>query len=173
MDTMYEIKQTLEMALELARIASDWNLDEVEIGCTMVSMYALAEMFEQTIDNLPTMPQPEMGQMPDEVREGFREIFDFIKGYFPNDPDMSICENWLNSLPNVPEPDWDANEDAKWRTIDARGEVCYWMGSEPYIEKRQHFWTCKEGLGFARWDDHIDLPLGIDWRTTLFKRREE
>jgi len=39
----------LQKAVQLARIASDWNFDEVEIDEEMVSIHELIEEFEMVI----------------------------------------------------------------------------------------------------------------------------
>ena len=55
MDMPIDVRKLLDKAAQLAVIATDWNLDEVEINGEMVSTYALQVEFE---DALAAQPQP-------------------------------------------------------------------------------------------------------------------
>ena len=45
-----KLKQSVEEAIQLAEICSDWNLDEAEINGKMFPMYAIREHFEQALN---------------------------------------------------------------------------------------------------------------------------
>lgn len=115
--------------------------------------------------------------IPDDVRQWIQQlVWDAEQNELPDitKEQLYCVGEWLDSQPTAPEPDWSqAPPNAKWYTVDSRGERCWWVLDEaPYIEPRQHFWTCKHGLGYAHWIDRIDLPICVDWRTTLRKRPE-
>ena len=76
------------------------------------------------------------------------------------------AEEWLDNQPTVPEPDWSqAPEDAQHHAIAANGWGAYY-GDEVRMTDDQ--WWSDDGP--LMWDKHYDLPIGIDWRTTLRER---
>ena len=74
-----------------------------------------------------------------------------------------------DAQPDAPLPDWTtAPEWAQWWAVDADGMAC-WYTSEPKIYEsvwgpEDDRWHVTHGL--------VDLPLGVDWRTTLRRRPE-
>jgi hypothetical protein len=56
------VKKTLDKALQLANIASDWNLSEVEIDGEMVDIYDLTGEFEVVLATLNEQPQMAQAQ---------------------------------------------------------------------------------------------------------------
>lgn len=57
------IQKALDEAIQLAEIASDWNLDEVEIDGEMVSIYDLQDRFKVALAAI-TPPAPDWSQAP-------------------------------------------------------------------------------------------------------------
>jgi hypothetical protein len=51
-----QVALALSKAAQLAAIASDWNLDEVEIDGEMVSTYTLREEFKRVLSLLVRLP---------------------------------------------------------------------------------------------------------------------
>lgn len=49
MRDVYDLKEAVRKAIQLASIATDWNLDEVEIDGQMVSTYELRDEFESVL----------------------------------------------------------------------------------------------------------------------------
>lgn len=45
-----KLKAAMEQACQLANIATDWNLDEVEIDGKMIRTYELCKLFEQALE---------------------------------------------------------------------------------------------------------------------------
>jgi len=84
--------------------------------------------------------------------------------------------DWLQSQPTAPEPDWStASPDTQYHTIDASGLGIWWNTSHP-PQPVVFLWVSdeldKEQQYFMIVDYVYDLPLGIDWRTTLRRRPE-
>lgn len=89
------------------------------------------------------------------------------------------ARQWLNSLPShLPQPDWDrAPEWAKWWAVDANGWAA-WFRAKPYCDKSEGACWCPqpvmvEGIHIIDSPEHdrqIELPIGVDWRTTLQRR---
>lgn len=114
--------------------------------------------------------------IPNEVREALDEI---LWAYYDNskfDPDFDrntygIVSEWRDSLSQAPEPDWSkAPEWAEWWAVNADGGVA-WFENKPTIWVSVVYcgWESNKG----RWKtilDRLELPLGVDWRTTLRKR---
>ena len=82
-----------------------------------------------------------------------------------------------NRLPTAPEPDWSqAPEWAEWWAVDGAVEPCEnsnscWFENEPTQGDNATWWITVE-RGMSQSDRVVDLPIGIDWRTTLRKRPE-
>jgi hypothetical protein len=120
----------------------------------------------------PEVPESEPMQMPDEVRgwiESAAKVASDSARYYDADSSSSDAVlAWLDAQPAAPEPDWTTAPDwAQWWAVSARGVASWWAGDKPYIDG-------------ALWDNGggklityvIDLPLGVDWRTTLRRRPE-
>lgn len=77
---------------------------------------------------------------------------------------------WLDAQPEAPEPDWTTAPDwAQWWAVDADG-LAYWYGIVPPTLSPTHDMWDTGPDGFDTPIGYIDLPLGIDWRTTLRTR---
>jgi len=87
-----------------------------------------------------------------------------------NDSDVRYVR--ADTQPEAPEPDWDeAPEWAQWWAVDADG-LTYWYGIVPPTLSPTHDMWDTGPDGFDTPIGYIDLPLGIDWRTTLRRRPE-
>ena len=108
--------------------------------------------------------------IPGNIRE---LIVKSVGYYLPPDEQVTVMD-WLDNQPAVPEPDWDAAPEwAEWYMVAPDGTIIYIDGQThedmptPVAEEGEWdwFWKCQyEEPG------HVDLPLGIDWRTTLRRR---
>ena len=110
--------------------------------------------------------------IPDDVRYALDIMLKHYDGTWGSWPSAELhigqMRNWLDTLPQLPEPDWtQAPEWAMWWAMDADGEP-FWMEDEP-----AHFdgvWACD---GRDMYDPSISsqkMVLGIDWRLTLAAR---
>ena len=98
------------------------------------------------------------------------------QGQYDYADEWLLLRDWLQSQPTAPEPDWStASPDTQYHTIDASGLGIWWNTShlpQPVV----FLWVSdeldKEQQYFMIVDYVYDLPLGIDWRTTLRKRPE-
>jgi len=69
-----------------------------------------------------------------------------------------------------PQPDWSsAPEWAQWWSVDADGEATFWQNKPDVICIRGMWYDDGECLVAC----DLDLPIGIDWRTTLRQRPTE
>ncbi len=113
----------------------------------------------------------------EKVREAINEIL-----YYTGDPTVVPCvpialddalstlRAWLDAQPEAPEPDWTkAPPWAMWWAVDANG-MAWWYATQPeYLSGDGTEWAC----GQPAWRvGEIDLPVGVDWRTTLRRRPE-
>jgi hypothetical protein len=121
--------------------------------------------------------------IPDDVRDIIRTTLEYYVEYWDeNDTSMDnrystdahadaeIVYAWLEAQAAAPEPDWDeAPEWAMWWVVEPSGDA-YWWQAEPWIVDNDH-WDHPE-FRTVRADvaGEVDLPLGIDWRTTLRER---
>lgn len=64
------IREALDIASQLAGIAGDWNLDEVEINGEMIAIYEVNDVFVAALAE----PQP---AIPPDVREAIRKLADY------------------------------------------------------------------------------------------------
>lgn len=122
----------------------------------------------------PEVPESEPMQMPDEVRgwiESAAKVASDSARYYDADSSSSDAVlAWLEAQAAAPEPDWDeAPEWAMWWVVEPSGDA-YWWQAEPWIVDNDH-WDHPE-FRTVRADvaGEVDLPLGIDWRTTLRER---
>jgi hypothetical protein len=81
----------------------------------------------------------------------------------------------LRSQPTAPEPDWSiAPKWAEWWAQDSStfplGKNAGWYEAQPNCGDNGQWWNDRPGMVQNMRVD--DLPLGIDWRTTLRKRPE-
>lgn len=53
-----QVARMLEHAIQLASVAEDWNLSEVEIDGRMVKTYSLEEQFKEALAALRSLPGP-------------------------------------------------------------------------------------------------------------------
>lgn len=62
-------------------------------------------------------------------------------------------------------PDWDelSHGNAEWYVIEPNGDA-YWCPYEPTM--KGYTWTNEDTVLY----DHVDLPLGIDWRLCKWSR---
>ncbi len=67
------IREALDIASQLAGIAGDWNLDEVEINGEMIAIYEVNDVFVAALAALAE-PQP---TIPPDVRETIRALIRF------------------------------------------------------------------------------------------------
>lgn len=67
-DVKQTIREALDVASQLAGIAGDWNLDEVEINGEMIAIYEVNDVFVAALAALDE-PQP---TIPPDVRETLR-----------------------------------------------------------------------------------------------------
>jgi hypothetical protein len=75
--------------------------------------------------------------------------------------------------PVYPEPDWsDAPERAIWRAVNADGTVA-WYTHEPTIYTTSSRWYHTAGDWWQFGSEHVELPIGCDWRLTKRSRLEE
>lgn len=80
----------------------------------------------------------------------------------------------IDAQPAMPRPDWtQAPEWATWWAVDADG-YAWWYRYEPQQDATS--WYDDEsfsahGKSFKN-AYHVDIPLGVDWRTLKFKRPE-
>jgi len=110
--------------------------------------------------------------IPDEVRTAILNCTKLVRNRgFPGDlVDVIMLLDWLQSQPTAPEPDWSqAPEWAQWWAFDTHN-VGFWYAEEPHVMAGK--WESNHGM--IVWDGAYsdDLPIGIDWRTTLRKRPE-
>ena len=84
--------------------------------------------------------------------------------------DLHAVSDWLDAQPKAPEPDWTQAPDwAQWWAVDADG-MAWWYATQPeYLNGAGTEW---DGDQQTRRVGLVDLPLGIDWRTTLRRRPE-
>ena len=76
--------------------------------------------------------------------------------------------SWLDSLPAAPEPDWsEAPENAMFYTLDCGG-LEEWWADKPHVYYA--LWVTERTVKPLKEGNRVDLPLGIDWRTTLRER---
>lgn len=122
--------------------------------------------------------------IPDDVRDIIRTTLEYYVEYWDeNDTSMDnrystdahadaeIVYAWLDTQPEVPEPDWTQAPDwAQWWAADEDGRT-YWYDRQPYVEKADD--GCWDGNGEFEWNGDVTLPVGVDWRTTLRHRPEE
>lgn len=74
----------------------------------------------------------------------------------------------LVPAPAMPQPDWStAPERAGWWAVDAGGQA-YFYDVEPTIGVLK-WWAAKDAWVLTK-PESVDLPIGVDWRTTLTKR---
>jgi hypothetical protein len=78
----------------------------------------------------------------------------------------------------IAQPDWStAPKLANWWAVDANGSAS-WYEFEPTLYETATFcgWSRPTIRGFrfgeTRDDAHIEIPLGVDWRTLKYKREE-
>lgn len=76
---------------------------------------------------------------------------------------LRLCE-LVDAPPVMPEADWSkAPDTAQFWAIDADGRA-FWYLDEPHIAE-----PCWYDATY-QFAPKVDLPIGIDWRTTLRKR---
>ena len=84
--------------------------------------------------------------------------------------DLDYVLNWLEAQPEAPQPDWaTAPPWVNWWAADANGET-HWFVSAPKVF--DSIWMPHPHLEIIDDDGDVDLPVGIDWRTTLRRRPE-
>ena len=125
--------------------------------------------------------------IPDDVRKSMRNLMecdgrDTIEKW---GSDIGNVNRWLELLadqmqsqPTAPEPDWStAPEGAMWWAVDPDG-YCNWFENEPILTQVT---SAPDEIG-PHWSyfgscwhryEAVNIPLGIDGRTTLRKRPEE
>lgn len=94
------------------------------------------------------------------------------------DSDRALA--WLDALPQAPEPDWDAAPEwARWATLffnrayAASGRMAlYWQFHEGEPIRDEISWMTPKGTKSLIGSQRVEIPLGIDWRTTLRQRPE-
>lgn len=72
-------------------------------------------------------------------------------------------------------PDWNkAPVEASWWAVDCDGRANWFTGYKPFPDMSIGRW---KGSPNCRWLEtdiyHVDLPIGLDWRTTLYGRPGE
>lgn len=86
--------------------------------------------------------------------------------------DLHAVAEWLDAQPDAPIPDWTtAPPWAQWWAVDADGFACWYGVAPPFLPNASHAWDSEpEGRGESV--GYINLPVGVDWRTTLRRRPE-
>ena len=117
--------------------------------------------------------------IPDDVRHDMKDIYAHLLLVGAPDKIRDASERvarYIISQPTAPEPDWStASPDTQYHTIDASGLGIWWDTSHPpqtvgllwepdELDKEQQYPMIVDYV--------YDLPLGIDWRTTLRRRPE-
>ena len=89
------------------------------------------------------------------------------------DDACELLDAWLDAQPDAPIPDWTtAPPWAQWWAVDADGFACWYGVAPPFLPNASHAWDSEpEGRGESV--GYINLPVGVDWRTTLRHRPEE
>lgn len=93
----------------------------------------------------------------------------------PSTPEEAAKE-WNRRFPVAPQADWTAAPEwARWWAIDADGQW-FWHQVEPIMHQTVSAcrWDvgCLNGIPQGDWlfGGHIDIPLGVDWRTLKERR---
>jgi hypothetical protein len=112
--------------------------------------------------------------IPDDVRDVIMEALSVLLGRqdFEGEPSERTVNamNWLEAQPEAPQPDWaTAPPWVNWWAADANGET-HWFVSAPKVF--DSIWMPHPHLEIIDDDGDVDLPVGIDWRTTLRRRPE-
>ena len=114
--------------------------------------------------------------IPDEIRTALHHCIHYTFTSNTMYQSAQKAQNWLDVQPTAPEPDWrTAAPDTQYHTIDASGLGIWWDTSHPpqtvgllwepdELDKEQQYPMIVDYV--------YDLPLGIDWRTTLRRRPE-
>ena len=99
-----------------------------------------------------------------EIREAISESVEFL-----SEDKARIVSDWLDTLYNIPEPDWDIApwyDDCYW-CVDGissgPGYCSWWVREKPSPDECDGTWAVVNEI-FA---GYVDLPVGVDWRTTL------
>lgn len=139
------------------------------------------DIFEATYEAMdtPTQPQGAPHEIVDTIEAALHYLrrSDDIEMHGDQLERIDTALAWLRDkahaqgpqadVPQVPRADWtSADKWAKYHTIDANGCTCWHeLKPRPYY----HFWTSE---GKARRYDMpiVNLPIGVDWRTTLVQR---
>jgi len=123
--------------------------------------------------------------IPEDVRAAMRQALEFCAGDYCMTGDrydhFEAALAWLDAQPAAPEPDWDsAPEWANWWAASVpvglyKFTNAFWYAEKPHM--RAHEWVCATNpdgspTGKMMGAPYVDLPLGIDWRTTLRRRPE-
>lgn len=76
----------------------------------------------------------------------------------------------LQTILKSPRPDWsEAPEWANWWSVDADGDI-FWSEIKPMPHKSSASWQIDFSKGRVDFDQNIDIPIGIDWRTLIEER---
>ena len=120
--------------------------------------------------------------IPDEVRVAIIRCSDQAKrerddGFAQYDlsPEWILLRNWLDNLPKAPEPDWSqAPGVMTHHYFDPYGDGHWVCGESFEVEPRFRLgWRNNSGWGLhLNTASGYQLPVGVDWRTTLRKRPE-
>lgn len=124
------------------------------------------------------VPQPHTGWRPlqTKIAYGFGHESIIIDansiGGLPLPDGVQIMER--DAQPPVPVPDWSKvpNDRIKWWAVDPDGRQVWGEGKAACP---RGYWRGidEKGLSFSIYTvrgDKVDLPLGVDWRTTLTQR---
>jgi hypothetical protein len=87
------IREALDIASQLAGIAGDWNLDEVEINGEMIAIYEVNDVFVAALAALAE-PQP---TIPPDVRETLRGALLIVDQSGINKKRILAALSWLDA----------------------------------------------------------------------------
>jgi hypothetical protein len=140
---------------------------------------------DKILATLDVSAAPDVMTIPDDVRDIIRTTLEYYVEYWDeNDTSMDnrystdahadaeIVYAWLDAQPDAPIPDWTtAPPWAQWWAVDADGFACWYGVAPPFLPNASHAWDSEpEGRGESV--GYINLPVGVDWRTTLRRRPE-
>lgn len=114
--------------------------------------------------------------IPDNIRDDIRTALRWAWDQeILSQQDAEAALDWLDSQPVAPEPDWgSAPEWAQWWAVDGNDGIANWWFVEPYADSISGQWLHNfhgesDANAFA---GHIEIPIGIDWRTLIRQRPE-
>ena len=169
-----ELSNQYQRIAALEAEARDWRQRHAECTTSLITEVRKTERLEARLaQTWQPLPDGEYGNVMvarnGEVlsvleRDGLLDE-SFWSGRFIAD-DIRLCR----LVESQPQPDWSsAPEWAQWWSVDADGEATFWQ-NKPDVIYIRGMWH-DDGECLVACD--LDLPIGIDWRTTLRQRPTE